>query len=60
MNAKTSVVVIAAGLGGIATVARLARQGYQVTVLEKNAEPGAAVENWSVRGIGLIQGLRSS
>ncbi len=40
MNAKTSVVVIAAGLGGIATVARLARQGYQVTVLEKNAEPG--------------------
>ncbi len=40
MNAVTSVVVVGAGLGGIATAARLARQGYQVTVFEKNAEPG--------------------
>jgi phytoene desaturase len=32
--------VIGAGLGGIATAAHLARSGYRVTVLEKNAEPG--------------------
>lgn len=33
-------VVIGAGLGGLATAARLARQGWRVSVLEKNAEPG--------------------
>ncbi len=32
--------VIGAGIGGIATAARLARHGYSVTVLEKNANPG--------------------
>ncbi len=35
-----SVLVIGAGLGGISTAARLARSGYQVTVLEKNSSPG--------------------
>ncbi|HEY5901972.1 MAG TPA: phytoene desaturase family protein, partial [Anaerolineales bacterium] len=29
-----------AGIGGIATAARLARSGYRVTVLEKNDKPG--------------------
>src|SRR3972149_2264065 len=32
--------VIGAGIGGIAVAGRLAPQGYQVTVVEKNAEPG--------------------
>ncbi len=32
--------VIGAGIGGIATAARLARSGYHVTVLEKNPTPG--------------------
>jgi len=36
----TSVLVIGAGIGGIAAAARLARAGYQVTVIEKNARPG--------------------
>jgi phytoene desaturase len=35
-----SVLVIGAGIGGIAVAARLARRGYNVTVLEKNAVPG--------------------
>jgi phytoene desaturase len=35
-----SVLVIGAGIGGIATAARLARHGYQVTVVEKNEHPG--------------------
>ena len=35
-----NVVVIGAGIGGIAAAARLARQGYQVTVVEKNDQPG--------------------
>ncbi|MCS7060830.1 MAG: phytoene desaturase family protein [Anaerolineae bacterium] len=36
----TSVVVIGAGIGGIAVAARLARRGFRVTVLEKNSAPG--------------------
>ena len=35
-----SVLVIGAGVGGIAVAARLAQQGCQVTVLEKNEMPG--------------------
>ncbi|UCF61829.1 MAG: phytoene desaturase [Anaerolineaceae bacterium] len=36
----TSVLVIGAGIGGITTAARLAQQGFQVTVLEKCGQPG--------------------
>lgn len=34
------IVVIGAGIGGIATAARLAKAGHRVTVFEKNAKPG--------------------
>src|SRR5574342_1389377 len=37
---KPTALVIGAGIGGIATAARLARNGYDVTVLEKEATPG--------------------
>ena len=40
MTQKPSAIVIGAGIGGIATAARLARNGYGVTVLEKNDTPG--------------------
>jgi phytoene desaturase len=40
MYTGQSVLVIGAGLGGITTAALLARQGYDVTVLEKNEIPG--------------------
>jgi phytoene desaturase len=36
----TKVIVIGAGIGGIASAARLARQGYKVTVIEKHSLPG--------------------
>jgi glycine/D-amino acid oxidase-like deaminating enzyme len=43
---KQTAVVIGAGIGGIATAARLAKNGYDVTVLEKNATPaGAAIRS---------------
>ncbi len=35
-----SALIIGAGVGGIAAAARLAQQGYDVTVLEKNETPG--------------------
>ena len=37
---KQTALVIGAGIGGIATAARLAKNGYDVTVLEKEATPG--------------------
>ena len=40
MSSHHKALVIGAGLGGIATAAHLARNGYDVTVLEKNAAPG--------------------
>ena len=39
-GSRPTALIIGAGLGGIATAARLARNGYDVTVLEKNAAPG--------------------
>jgi len=40
MPNKPTAIVIGAGIGGIATAARLAKSGYEVTVLEKNDTPG--------------------
>ncbi len=37
---KRTALVIGAGIGGIATAGRLARNGYDVTVVEKEATPG--------------------
>ena len=37
---KPTALVIGAGIGGIATAARLAKNGYDVTVLEKEPTPG--------------------
>src|SRR5512135_683275 len=40
MAKKPSAIVIGAGIGGIATAGRLARNGYEVTVVEKNLQAG--------------------
>lgn len=40
MKPQPRAIIIGAGLGGLAAAARLARQGYAVTVLEMNAAPG--------------------
>ncbi len=36
----TSILIIGAGIGGVASAARLVRNGYDVTVVEKNSVPG--------------------
>jgi phytoene desaturase len=40
MTKQPTAIVIGAGIGGIATAARLAKNGYDVTVLEKESTPG--------------------
>ncbi len=40
MTSQKTAVVIGAGIGGIAAAGRLARNGYNVTVVEKNEQPG--------------------
>jgi len=42
--------VIGAGIGGIATAAKLAQQGFQVTVLEKNEIPGGRCGRMEIDG----------
>lgn len=37
---KNKLIVVGAGIGGIATALRLSKQGYDVTVLEKNDQAG--------------------
>lgn len=40
MALKKSAVIIGAGIGGIATSVYLSRNGYNVSVYEKNSAPG--------------------
>ena len=52
MNRKNSgsVIVIGAGIGGIATAAHLAQSGLDVTVMEKNTRPGGRFDRFSKSG----------
>ena len=43
MPQRKSVVIIGAGIGGIATAIKLAKNGFDVTVYEKNPAPGGRV-----------------
>jgi phytoene desaturase len=45
-----SVIVIGAGIGGIAAAAHLAQRGVHVTVVEKNARPGGRCDRFSRDG----------
>lgn len=47
---KKSVIVIGAGVGGLAAAARLAHQGLEVQVFEKNAEPGGRAGRVQAQG----------
>lgn len=47
---KTTVIIIGAGVAGLATAGLLARNGYQVTVVEKNATFGGRAGNLEAKG----------
>lgn len=49
-STKTRVIVIGAGIGGIATAVRLARNGCQVTAVEKCEKPGGRCGQMTVMG----------
>ncbi len=47
---QTSILIIGAGVGGIAAAAHLAQHGMHVTVLEKNPRPGGRCDRFSRGG----------
>lgn len=47
---KNSIIIIGAGFGGLAAAALLAKDGYQVTVLEKNEQPGGRASSLNAKG----------
>ena len=44
------VIVIGAGIGGLSAAVDLARQGLEVVVLEKAAEPGGKIRSLEIDG----------
>ena len=51
------VIIIGAGLGGLFTAALLAKEGFRVTVLEKNATIGGGLQNFSRFGVSFDTGM---
>lgn len=51
-----SSIVVGAGFGGLATAALLARDGFDVTVLEKNGQPGGRARVWREKGYAFDMG----
>ena len=49
-NKKQKAVVVGAGVGGLAMSARLARAGYEVTLVEKNDGVGGRMQSYSPPG----------
>ena len=50
MSNKPSAIVIGAGFAGLAAAARLGQAGFNVTVLEKNDQPGGRARIWQQDG----------
>lgn len=50
MKKKKRVVIIGAGFGGLASACILAKNGYKVTLLEKNATLGGRARVWKEKG----------
>lgn len=49
-SASRKVVIIGAGYAGLAAAACLAQQGFEVTILEKNAQPGGRARMFAAGG----------
>lgn len=47
---KKSILIIGAGLGGLATAVRLSHQGHEVTIVEKDSQPGGRLNEFKQDG----------
>lgn len=54
---RKSVVVIGGGLGGLVSGALLVKEGYKVTVLEKNAIIGGGLQTFKRKGVSFPTGM---
>ena len=50
MHQKSQIHIIGSGFAGLAAGAVLAQKGYQVTILEKNDQPGGRARIWETEG----------
>ena len=48
--ANKNVIVVGAGFGGLAAAALLAKQGFKVTIIEKNEQTGGRARVWKKDG----------
>jgi len=49
-NSLKKVIVIGAGFAGLSAASTLAKEGYEVTVLEKNETAGGRARRWQTQG----------
>lgn len=54
---KEKILVIGSGIGGLSTGIILAKLGFDVTVIEKNPQPGGMVRSYVRRGVQCDVGL---
>src|SRR6187402_3492503 len=50
MNKNKHIIVIGSGFAGLSAACVLAKEGYKVTVLEKNSQPGGRASVWEKDG----------
>ncbi len=56
MSSRPKILVIGAGFAGLAAATRLSQAGYDVTILEKNDQPGGRARRWDQDGFSFDMG----